>query len=222
MNTSKISNFFRYFTLKTFYFNFKYLPFNQAIKFPVYIARRTHLLKTNGKVIIHGPVSSGMIRIGFGMVGIFDRRTRAIWEVNGEVHFYGNAILKFGTKVSVGPIGQLHIGDHFRFSTNSSIICFKEIRFGKRVRVSWDTIFMDTDFHTIENLDGEKINNDRPIIIGNDVWIGMRCSILKGTKLENNVICASNSVLTKHIPGTNQIVGGYPARVIKTNVDWQE
>lgn len=222
MSGNKISTIFRYYTLKTLFFNFKYLPFKQAIKFPFYIARRTHLLSTNGKVFIHGTVKRGMIKIGYGMVGIFDNRTRAIWEVNGDVHFYGDALIKFGAKISVGERGRLHIGDHFRFSTNSSIVCFKEISFGNNVRISWDTIVMDTDFHTIENLDGDKINADKKVEIGNNVWIGMRTSVMKGSKLDNNVILASNSVLNKYIAGSHQLIAGNPAKVIKTDVNWRE
>jgi len=222
MSTSKIFSVFRLFNIKTIYFNFRYLPFRQAIKLPFYISRRTHLFKTNGKVYIHGPVKAGMIRIGYGMVGIFDKRTRAIWEVNGSVHFYGSALFKFGSKISVGHEGELHIGDQFRFTTNSTIVCFKEIRFGKSVRISWDTIIMDTDFHTIETLDGERINNNKKIEIGDNVWIGMRSSVMKGAKLDDNVILGSNSVLNKYIPGSNQIVAGNPAHVVKTDVRWHE
>ena len=38
---------------KTLYFNFKYLPFNKAIKFPILVSHRVWLMETKGKVILN-------------------------------------------------------------------------------------------------------------------------------------------------------------------------
>ena len=53
----------------------------------------------------------------------------------------------------------------------------------------------------------------RKISIGNNVFIGMDCIILPGVKIEDNVIVAAGSVVTKSIP-SNSVVGGNPARII--------
>jgi acetyltransferase-like isoleucine patch superfamily enzyme len=53
----------------------------------------------------------------------------------------------------------------------------------------------------------------RKITIGNNVFIGMDCIILPGVKIEDNVIVAAGSVVTKSIP-SNSVVGGNPARII--------
>jgi hypothetical protein len=78
------------FNLKTVYFNFRYLPFKQAIKIPVFIARGTLLYKTKGRVIIRAKkVEPAMIRIGYMKAGLFDKKThKAAWKVEGEVYFY--------------------------------------------------------------------------------------------------------------------------------------
>lgn len=221
MNIKKAINAFQFINLKTLVFNLKYFPFKTAIKLPILISSKTYLLKTKGKIIIHGDILPGMIRIGYGEVGLFDKkRLRAIWEVEGEVHFYGNALFKFGSKISVGQGASLYIGDGFRISPNSSIVCFKSMRFGDNVRISWETILMDTDFHTIKTLEGEKINPPKEINIGNNVWIGMRATIMKGVTIENNNIIGTNSLVNKSIAGSFQIIAGNPAKVIKKDVDW--
>ena len=53
----------------------------------------------------------------------------------------------------------------------------------------------------------------RKISIGNNVFIGMDSIILPGVKIEDNVIVAAGSVVTKSIP-ENSVVGGNPARII--------
>ena len=207
---------------KTLYFNFKYLPLNQAIKLPVFITYKTRLLKTSGNVKIDEPIKTGMIRIGYGQVGIFDKRhTRAMWEVRGNVHFKGRALLKFGSKISVGKDGNLEIGKNFRISPESSVVCCHRVSIGDHVRISWQSIILDTDFHKIMTLDGKRINYPKEIRIGNRVWIGMRASLLKGTGIQDNNVVASNSVINKPIRGSNCIIGGHPARIISEKVKWE-
>lgn len=55
---------------------------------------------------------------------------------------------------------------------------------------------------------------EKPIEIGNDVWIGARCIILQGIKIGNGAIVGAGAVVTKDVPEYT-IVGGNPAKVIK-------
>ena len=76
---------------KTIYFNLKCLPFLQAIKLPIFISHRVILASLKGKIVFDcGNVKTGMVKIGFGYVGIFDRyRSRSIIENNGTLVFRG-------------------------------------------------------------------------------------------------------------------------------------
>jgi acetyltransferase-like isoleucine patch superfamily enzyme len=224
MTLKELLKILRFFNFKTVYFNFKYLPFKQAIKMPIFITWRTLLNRTKGKVIIHSEkIEPGMIRIGHARVGLFDKRTyKAVWEVEGEVNFIGGALIKYGAKIIVPKGAILNIGDKFRLTTNSFIICYKKISFGSNVIISWETTIMDTDFHKIMDLDGKVINSPREISIGDNVWIGTRVTILKGTRVENNNIIASNSLLNRPIEGSFQIIAGNPARVVRRDITWHE
>lgn len=59
------------------------------------------------------------------------------------------------------------------------------------------------------------------ISIGNDVWIGANVSILDGVSIGDGAIVAANALVHKDVaPYT--IVGGVPAKVIKTRFDHEE
>lgn len=51
-------------------------------------------------------------------------------------------------------------------------------------------------------------------IIGNDVWIGLNCIIMRGVKIGDGAVIAAGSVVTKDVP-PYAIVGGTPAKIIK-------
>lgn len=55
---------------------------------------------------------------------------------------------------------------------------------------------------------------ERPVTIGNDVWIGGRVTILPGVKIGNGVIIGAGAVVTKDVPDY-AVVGGNPARILK-------
>lgn len=56
--------------------------------------------------------------------------------------------------------------------------------------------------------------NDQPIFIEDDVWIGANVTILKGVTIGKGSIIAAGSVVTKSIPPCS-IAGGVPAKVLK-------
>lgn len=207
---------------KTLYFNFHYLPFTQAIMLPIMLSHKVRLMKCNGKVIIKSAVKTRLIKIGFEGVGIFDAKySRSIWQVSGTVVFNGTASIGHGCKISVGKDATLIIGDSFKITAESSIVCHKEITFGRNVLISWENLFMDTDFHYVEQ-NTAIINPPEKIVVGNHVWIGCRCTILKGSVLPDNCIVGAGSFINKHIKGEHVIIGGSPAKVLKTDVDWSE
>ncbi len=220
---AKIKVFFTYLNCKTIVFNFHYLPFKEAVRLPIFLSRSTKLRRMKGSVGISGPVSTGMIRIGTSEIGIYDKRhNRAVWENSGLVAFEGKAIIKYGASIIVAEGARLKLGDRFRISSGSNIICYKSIEFGQNCRISWDSQIIDTDFHKIFNNNNEHINPDKEIRIGSDCWIGNHCFIQKGTILGNMVVIASNTLVSSSIPDDNVILAGSPAKIIRTSTTWGE
>lgn len=56
----------------------------------------------------------------------------------------------------------------------------------------------------------------KPIIIGNHCWIGQGVLIMAGVELGPRTIVAGGSVVTKSFPDGFCIIGGNPAKLIKT------
>lgn len=71
------------------------------------------------------------------------------------------------------------------------------------------------DWSVLKGVYGEVIGSSGGVKIGNNVFIGMKSTILKGVHIGNNVIIGANSLVNKDIPD-NCVVAGNPARVVMT------
>ncbi|MDQ1090573.1 DapH/DapD/GlmU-related protein [Siphonobacter sp. SORGH_AS_1065] len=207
--------------IPTIRFNFKYFPFKQAIRFPVFLSRKVLLSCMSGHVSIEGRLWPGKVKIGYGEVGIFDRRkSRSIWQVSGKVVFKGHSNIGHGSKISVNEEGILIIGENFNISAETSLICNRRIEIGANCMLAWEILLMDTDLHTIRNKDGVILNTPRPVIIGDNVWVGCRCTLLKGTQIPAGSIIAAGTIISKALEGNQAIFGGTPVRILKENISW--
>lgn len=208
--------------LKTIWFNFHYFDFHTAIRFPVLISRHVRFIKKRGSVTINAPVRFGMIRIGFGEVGIFDKaRSRTLWEVSGKIIFRGAARIGHGSKISVGPEGTFDIGAEVGVTAESSFVVHKHVRIGDDNLFSWEILVMDTDFHQIAEAGGRVINPPEEIILGNHVWVGCRCLILKGSRVPDGSVLAAGSTVAGKLAPENALFAGAPARMIKEKIEWK-
>ncbi|HZL08486.1 MAG TPA: acyltransferase [Prolixibacteraceae bacterium] len=218
--SKNIINIFKYLHLKTIYINFKLLPFKDAIKLPIVVSHKTKFQSLKGEIEILSKIHFAMIKIGFSSVGIFDYKyERTILELNGKIIFHGDAGVGKGSRISVGKNAILELGQYFSITASTTIIAFNRIVIGDDCLLSWGSIIMDTDFHHIY-VEGSEVNSNKPIFIGKRVWLGMRCTVLKGTQIPNNCIIAANSLLIGKLIEEDSIYGGHPARILRRNITW--
>lgn len=205
---------------KTLRFNLRYFPLKTAMKLPVFVSRRTYLREMNGKITLPEKVETAMVRIGFGDVGHYDRkRSRSIWQVSGTVNFHGRTCIGHGSKLSVR--GELTFGSDFDITAESTIVCADKITFGNDCLLSWDILVTDTDEHPLYNSDGERLNSNKPVVVGNHVWIGCKCVLLKGAAVPDNTVVAAGTLLKSVFEGANMVIGGNPPTVLKSEVHWE-
>jgi acetyltransferase-like isoleucine patch superfamily enzyme len=210
-------------SLKTVIFNFKYFEPKIALKFPVLLSRNVQIKQLKGSICIKGDIKPGMITIGFSDVGIFDfKRSKAIWNVTGKVIFKGRALIGQGSKISIEDSGELIFGENLKITAETSIVSLNKIEFGKNCLLSWDILIMDDDFHAIINKeDSTYFPKSKPIFVGDNVWIGCKTTILKGSYIPDHCIIGSNSTVNKKLEESNCLYAGNPLKARKKNVDWE-
>lgn len=201
--------------IHTIYFNFHYLPFSQAIKLPI-LLRKPKLLKCAGSVSIKGPVKFGMIQLGRFKIPLFPD-SGFIFENYGKIIFEGNCFIGNASALSIGESGQLILGTNFCATASLRIVCYSTIRFGNDSLIGWGANFMDTDLHKLQPI-GNQPNNNRggysPIIIGDGCWIGMNCTVLKGTHLPKHTTVSACSFLNHYIACDEYSVIGSESKII--------
>ena len=197
--------------------SFRYCKDIPFWKFPV-IVRWNCRVKGRGKIMFGD--RGGRLIIGFGNVGIYDKRfSPCILELNGRINVDGKVSFGQGARISVGPDAVLTIGDNTINTAEARIICFDSITIGENVVLGWETVIMDTDFHSVINLIDRRISTcHSPIVIGDSVWTGQKVMILKGVHLGKGSIVASCAVVTKSFNENNVLIAGNPAVVKRNNV----
>lgn len=206
--------------LKTVWINFRYLPISQAKKIPLLVAFDTSFCCHSGKVIFETPIRRGMIRIGFHEVPACNRLKTKI-EIQGSLIFRGEAHIGNGSKIYVSKNACLILGDDFKISANTSILCYHKIEFGYNIQFNWECLVMDSDTHTILDENSYCCNSDKPVFFGNNIWIGCRSTILKGSILPNNCIVGSMSLISGNKFEPNTIIVGCPAKSVKRISGWK-
>ena len=78
---------------------------------------------------------------------------------------------------------------------------------------------MDTDFHKVISTESQQqINNDKPVQIGNHVWIACKSTILKGSSVPDNSVIAAGSVISKKYTNVNTVYASIGE--IRNRVTW--
>ena len=111
---------------------------------------------------------------------------------------------------------RLTIGDNVGIS-GSTINCATSITIGNNTNIGSGCIITDTDSHPIHWMVRRKNAEPaptKPIIIGDDVFIGARSIILKGVTIGDGAVIGAGSVVTKDVP-SRVVACGNPAKVVK-------
>jgi acetyltransferase-like isoleucine patch superfamily enzyme len=126
--------------------------------------------------------------------------------------------------------GVLEIGRNCSFRVGTIINCKTSIQIGDNVFSAPNVFISDNDNHPISPTLRREMTkyppgtarwkfsrddvNSNEVIIGDNVWLGKDCFILKGVRIGKGSIVAANSVVTKSFPEYS-IIAGNPAKLVK-------
>ena len=109
--------------------------------------------------------------------------------------------------------GELQLGKYILISPGTSIRSAKKIVIGDSTMIASDVTITDSDWHDIYDRT-DYVASPKEVIIEENVWIGEKSLILKGSKIGKNSIIGAGSVVSGEVPA-NVVFAGNPAKEIK-------
>ena len=111
---------------------------------------------------------------------------------------------------------KIVIGNRVSFEQRLHLICVELVEIGDDTVVSADVMITDNS-HSYQEIHRKVMDQSlkfKKTIIGKFCFIGMGARIMAGTKLGDNCIVGSNSVVSGQFPGY-VVLAGAPAKIIK-------
>ena len=206
--------------MQSVYFNFHYLPFKQAMKLPI-ILHCASLKNVKGRVRIDcDNIYRGMIHLGAPGVCLYPDNG-IVWQNHGgTVVFQGRALIGASSVLSINKSAEVIFGDDFMNTASLKLVASRKISFGKKARLGWNAMVMDTNMHPLKNkLTGKKSSGGAPIEIGDYCWISTNSIVLPGVRMPERVICALGSLVTRGVAYESWCMyGGSPIHKLKDNI----
>lgn len=133
---------------------------------------------------------------------------------NGKIDCKGRIILD--DQVMLFAKGTIKIGTHLGVNRYSRIVAHEHIEIGDHVTIGQMVSILDHDHKYV--LEDEQLQLDgyktAPIKIGNNIWIGDKCTILKGVTIGDNVVIGAHTLVHKDVP-PDVVIGGQPFKILK-------
>ncbi len=203
--------------LKTVWFNFRVLPFGQAVRFPILLSRSVRVGACR-KGSISLP-DGGKMQVGFHGFGASNPQKSNL-SLSGKLVLKGKGFHVFGQglilKVSKGAV--LQIGNNFSCHRNNTFLVNKSIVIGDDNMWSFENVTMDTDAHVMFDSDGNLLNPNKEVRIGNHVWVGCRNTVLKGADVPDGCVLGSGGTVTKKLEKPGCVYIGN--KLLRENVIW--
>ena len=173
---------------------------------------------TNCEIVLAG--SRNHIRIGDGAI-LSGLRLQMLshanrFEVGDHCRVTSSVIMKLtdGNSLRLGS-GTSVGGCNFICGEGRSVIV------GKDCMLAWGLEIRTTDSHEIlDARSGERINPGEDIVIEDHVWVGAHATLLKGAHVARDSVVAMRAVVTGRFRKPGVVLGGLPARVLRSGVTW--
>lgn len=141
-------------------------------------------------------------------------------ERGAHLRFGRGFRLRDGAKLRIRRGGELTIGSNSSVNTNNFIVCHEKITIGDNVQLSPNVQIYDHD-HDYRAHGGVAAMKYKtaPVEIGNNVWIGANCVILRGTKIGDNCVVAAGSIVKGEFPANTLIIQKRTTELITREIE---
>jgi acetyltransferase-like isoleucine patch superfamily enzyme len=162
--------------------------------------------------------TNGILQVGISPNSFMMNSDKTLLEIEGKLNIVGNTYIGKGCRLDIGKNAIVNLNKVF-INANCLFVIKNGLDIGKSSIVSWNCQFIDEDFHNImyEN----KTEKEKKIVIGEHVWIGANCVIMKGVSIADGCVIAANSVVTRSVEEKNILLAGHPAKIIKREIEWK-
>lgn len=174
----------------------------------------------NGIIVING--NNNKINLGQGLKNID-------FLIDGD-----NNYIEIQENVTIFKILHINISDNeciFKIGKHTTIFELNvlinennnKVEIGEDCMISRDVRILASDSHSIILKEtNECINYHKTgVKIGNHVWLGINTLILKDTQIGDNSVVAAGAVVTNKENLEGVVLGGNPAKIIKTGITWE-
>lgn len=140
----------------------------------------------------------------------------------GENTFYGAFSMvrtSSGGTIKIGSGSSIQVYTTVFASFGARVILDDDCMVSYNVCIRAGNSHSIIDLDTLENLDD---NENRDIILGKHVWVGMYVTLLNGVEIGSGTVIGANAFVCKKKFKENCCVAGNPARVIRERVAWMK
>lgn len=223
-----ITPIFRFFTeanvKKTIAFNFRHLPFKEALRLPIHLFGKVDLCEEQRGGVIEFSSQNG-IHFGAWKIGQetglpFGKRNShhdvTYISLEGKLVLGEYGVFQNGCVLCIREKATVTLGSGFWMGHAGRIISMEQITIEPNCQFSWECQVFDSDFHYISDVDGNIQRFTKPTYIGNNSWIGNRVTFGKGARIGDWSIVAGYSLVNKDFGvEAHCVYGGVPARLLK-------
>jgi len=161
---------------------------------------------------IHHPLLQRAPGVFIGdRVTIFQSREGGEVILESGVHLYSDIIIETGAAGRIIIGAETHVQPRCQFSAYKA-----SIEIGRRVEIAPNCSFYPYNHAVAAGLPvrEQPLTSSGPIIIGDDVWLGVGVIVLEGVRIGRGAVIGAGAVVTQDIPA-NGIAVGVPARVVR-------
>jgi acetyltransferase-like isoleucine patch superfamily enzyme len=140
---------------------------------------------------------------------------------SGSIFILNGGSIKLGRRVAIADFvqleanrGAIRIGAGTTVNSFSRIMAMESVTVGSGCAIAQFVAILDHD-HAFAQDRGRCLSGFRTaaVVIGDNVWIGDKATILRGVRIGNDAVIGAGAVVNKDVPARSVAVG-VPCRIL--------